>query len=187
VNIVIIDGVEILWNGITRDQLKHLSYEKMLPDSIIAEKFGVSVSKVRYKKKKFNLSRVVVYREKFEEENSSMFDELNKRAKEWFMTTENLDPVAKAIAGFIFRNNGMTEDFHVKYCIPDMDMKKLNICMVNRIAGLLTYAMNDDWHKLRMMLGYCNMFTSGWNPAEPETEEIEKMYEIEMSKTLRKL
>jgi DNA-binding Lrp family transcriptional regulator len=182
---MIIDGVEIIWDGITRDQLKHLSYEKMLPDSIIAEKFGVSVSKVRYKRKKFNLSSAVVCREKFEEENAGIFDELNKRAKEWFMTTENLDPTAKAIACFIFRNNGVIEDFHVKYGIPNTDMKELNICMVNRIAGLLTYAMNGDWHKLRMLLGYCNMFTSGWNPAEPETEELEIIYE--MGKALRSL
>ncbi|MCL2202946.1 MAG: hypothetical protein FWB88_03275 [Defluviitaleaceae bacterium] len=182
---MIINGTKISWDEITRDQLKHLSYEQLLPDSVIAENFGISVSKVRYKKKKFNLSSAVVYREKFEEENAIIFDELNKRAKEWFMDAENLDSAAKALTGFIFRNNGITEDFHVKYSIPDTDMKELNICMVNRIAGLITYAINGDWNKLRMVLAYCNMFTSGWYPAEPETEEIEKIYELQMSKYLR--
>lgn len=184
---MIINGVKVLWDEVTRDQLKHLSYEKLLPDSVIACEFGVTVSKVRYKREKFNLSAEAIYREKFEEENAKIFDELNIRAKEWFMDTESLDSMAKALTGFIFRNNGIIENFHVKYGIPDTDMKELNICMVNRIAGLLTYAMNGEWHKLRMMLGYCNMFTSGWNIAEPDTEEIEKIYELEMSKNLRSL
>jgi len=101
------------------------------------------------------------------------------------MNAENLDSTAKAIAGYVFRNNGVTENFHVKYEIPDTDMKALNICMVNRIAGILKYATSGDWYKLRMMLAYCNMFTTIWNPAEPDTEEIEKIYELEMEKLLR--
>ncbi|MCL2358098.1 MAG: hypothetical protein FWC70_13260 [Defluviitaleaceae bacterium] len=182
-----IDDVNVLWNEITRDQLKHLSYEQLLPDSAIAQKFGISVSKVRYKRKKFNLSAKTVCIEKFADENSEIYREINKQAKEWFTDAENLDSTARAIAGYVFRNNGVTENFHAKYKIPDEDMKMLNICIVNRIAGLLKYAASEDWNKLRKVLAYCNMFTTGWNPAEPDTEEFEKIYALEMEKVSRNL
>ena len=57
---MIIDGFDVCWDEITRDQLKHLSYEKDLSDSAVAQLFGISASKVRNKRKKFNLSDNIV-------------------------------------------------------------------------------------------------------------------------------
>ena len=51
---MIINAKEVDWEKISRDQLKHLIIDEELSDSSIAQAFGVTVSKVRYKKRNIN-------------------------------------------------------------------------------------------------------------------------------------
>lgn len=73
------------WEAITKDTLKRLSYDEGLPDSIIAERYGVTVGQVRYKRKKFGLSMRDKIMEKmfddFAAGKGELFKQLNSRQK----------------------------------------------------------------------------------------------------------
>ena len=174
---MLINGEEVRWDNITREQLKHLVSEENLSDKAIAQSFGITVSKVRYKRKKFRITMTDLFYDKFESEDEQLFSMLNQKSQDWFLDGANIDLLSKAITNYIFRN-GPVEDLHAKKDITQADMKTLNIFMVNRIAGLLTYAVNGQWMKLRMALAYCSLGTSEWYPAEPSTEDIEKAFSL---------
>ena len=73
------------WEAITKDTLKRLSYDEGLPDSIIAERYGVTVGQVRYKRKMFGLSMRDKIMEKmfddFAAGKGELFKQLNSRQK----------------------------------------------------------------------------------------------------------
>ena len=48
--------------------------------------------------------------------------------------------------------------------------------MVNRIAGLLKLANDDEWLKIRLMLSYFKLFGQDWDKPEYDTEDIEQIY-----------
>jgi len=48
--------MDLSWNDITEEELKHLYYDKDLSDSQIADLFGVTISKVAYRRNKFGIS-----------------------------------------------------------------------------------------------------------------------------------
>jgi len=48
--------MKLSWNNITEKELKHLYYDTDLTDKQIAEIFGISKSKVAYKRKKLGIS-----------------------------------------------------------------------------------------------------------------------------------
>lgn len=48
--------MELLWNDITEEELKHLYYDESLSDNEIAALFGVTKGKVTYKRNKFGIS-----------------------------------------------------------------------------------------------------------------------------------
>jgi|LSQX01.1.fsa_nt_gb DNA-directed RNA polymerase specialized sigma subunit len=49
-------NMKLSWNNITEKELKHLYYDTDLTDKQIAEIFGISKSKVAYKRKKLGIS-----------------------------------------------------------------------------------------------------------------------------------
>jgi len=176
-NTMLINGTKVTWDTITRDQLKYLSSNMNLPDSAIAQEFDITISRVRHKRKKFKLTMMDLIHEKFENEDERLFNLLNESTQDWFLDNTNIDLLSKAITKYIFRD-GPIEDLHAKKGITQEDMKELNIFMVNRIAGLLKYAMDGRWTKLMLALSVFSMGTSEWYPAEPATEEIEIAYKL---------
>jgi hypothetical protein len=50
------------------------------------------------------------------------------------------------------------------------DMKILNKHMVNRIAGLLLAAKEDNWGSIQRGLTFHGLCTSGWDAADPDRE-----------------
>ena len=176
-----INSNTVSWKDITREQLKYLLVDKDMSTSSIAEMFNVSVSQVKYKRDKFKLKQTDVIFERMALENKSVFDILDESSKEWFMDPQNIDSIAKAITLYAFRN-GPIEDVH-RSCkdLTDEKMKEINIYMVNHIAGLLTYAFAGNWTKLRTILGYVNQWGNAWEPAKPETDKLDKLFNIACS------
>lgn len=48
--------MEYQWDRVTEEELKHLYYEEGKTDREIAERFGVSMGKVAYKRRKYGIS-----------------------------------------------------------------------------------------------------------------------------------
>lgn len=173
---MVINGKEVTWNEISREQLMYLIIDKELSNASIAKAFGVSMYKVRYKKSKFKLTVADRLWEEFARGNGELIDALNEDVKSWFLDYKNVDTLSKSIANYIFRS-GPIENLHGNsQLVSDKSMKAINIYMINRIAGLLTYALNGNWLKLRLLTDYFNMGTTQWYPAEPELDEIEKVF-----------
>ena len=145
--------MDLSWNDITEEELKHLYYDNDLSDGQIADLFGVTKSKVAYRRNIFGISfRNKIYQE-FVEQNSELFEKLNSDSKARLLQRENIDAVSKAITHFIFRN-GPVEDVHANNQLSENDMKTLNKYMVNRIAGILTAIADNNWLQLELILSY---------------------------------
>jgi len=164
--------MNFMWNELTKEELKHLYYNEGLSDRQIADLFGVPKSKVTYKRKKFGISNWKKVYQKYVEEHSELFEELNSSSKERLLKRDNIDILSKAITHYIFRN-GPIEDMHAGGQLSENDMKTLNKYMVNRIAGLLTTIADNNWLNLELLLSYYGLFGTEWDKAEPDTYEID--------------
>lgn len=163
--------MDLSWNNITEEELKHLYYDEELTDKEIADMYGVAIGKVTYKRRKFGITvRNMIYQE-FMNQNSELSKELNYSSKERLLKRENIDSISKAITHFIFRN-GPVEDMHANNQLSEKDMKTLNKYMVNRIAGLLTAIADNNWLQLELLLSCYRLFGSEWDKAEPDMKEI---------------
>ena len=70
-------NMEYQWDTVTEEELKHLYYEEEMTDREIAERFGVSMGKVAYKRRKYGISVKNMVYQQFMDENSELFAQLN--------------------------------------------------------------------------------------------------------------
>ena len=77
---------------------------------------------------------------------------------------------------YAFRN-GPVEDMHANGQLSQQDMKTLNKYMVNRIAGLLSAAMDGSWLQLEQLFSYYRFFGGDWDAAEPDMGEMKLLME----------
>lgn len=167
--------MNLSWGSITEEELKHLYYDKELSDRQIADLYQVSKGKVTYKRNKFGISiRNGIY-EEFTQQHSEVFQELNGNAKKRLLKKENIDSISKAMTHYIFRN-GPVEEMHANQQLSEEDMKKLNKYMVNRIAGVLTKIVDENWLQLEMLLHYYRYYGGKWDNAEPDMDEIDLLF-----------
>lgn len=159
------------WQEITAETLKRLSYEEGMPDSLIAEKYGVTKAQVRYKRNKFGISFKNKMYEEFALQNGEIFEQLNRDSKERLLKQENIDGIAKALTHYAFRN-GPVEDMHADGKLSQEDMKILNKYMVNRLAGILVAIQEGRWLQLELLYAYLQSYGADWDKAEPDLEDL---------------
>ena len=168
--------MEYQWDRVTEEELKHLYYEEEMTDREIAERFGVSMGKVAYKRRKYGISVKNMVYQQFMDENSELFAQLNENSRERLLRRENIDAISKAVTHYTFRN-GPVEDMHANGQLSQQDMKTLNKYMVNRIAGLLSAAMDGSWLQLEQLFSYYRFFGGDWDAAEPDMGEMKLLME----------
>lgn len=128
--------MEYQWDRVTEEELKHLYYEEGKTDREIAERFGVSMGKVVYKRRKYGISIKNMIYQQFMDENPELFAQLNENSRERLLRRENIDAISKAVTHYAFRN-GPVEDMHANGQLSQQDMKTLNKYMVNRIRAVV--------------------------------------------------
>lgn len=170
-------GVHLNWDDITKEQLEKLFIEENIPNSLIADLYDVSKERVRYKRKKWNIS---IYSAKYlykrySEENSTLFTMLNQNSKERLLKEENIDFISKALTHYVFRN-GPVEDMHAEGKLTQEDMKTLNKYMVNRIAGLVKLMQRGEWLKIELLCNALRYFGTEWDKVESDTKEIDFIF-----------
>lgn len=171
------NGEKLDWDKVTKEELAELY--KHYPDSTIAELYGISQSRVKSKRKKWNIKLADGIIEDFfdKEENKELLKNLNKTSKERLLKKENINTIAIALTHYIFRN-GPVEDMHSEGKLSQRDMKTLNKFMVNRIAGLLETMHKEEWLKLELLLNVYSMYGLSWDKPEADTNEINEIYRI---------
>jgi len=167
--------MELSWQKITEEELCNLFYDKKLTDEQIADLYGVTKSKVTYKRNKLGISIKNQIYSKFMEKNSEIFEKLNSNSKERLLKQGNIEIVSRAITHFVFRN-GPVEDIHANGQLSENDMKTLNKYMVNRIAGLLKTMAENNWLQLELLLHYYKDYGSGWDKVETDVDEIDNVF-----------
>lgn len=170
-------GVHLNWDDITKEQLEKLFIEENIPNSLIADLYGVSKDRVRSKRRKWNIS---IYSAKYlykrySEENSTLFTMLNQNSKERLLKEENIDFISKALTHYVFRN-GPVEDMHAAGKLTQEDMKTLNKYMVNRIAGLVKLMQEGEWLKIELLCNALRYFGTEWDKVESDTKEIDFIF-----------
>lgn len=69
------------WNKITKEKLRYLFLDKKLSDKQIAELYGVTASKVRYKRGKFGISIYYNSSKNNSKESEDMFSIIDRLRK----------------------------------------------------------------------------------------------------------
>lgn len=160
------------WEKITEEELRKL-FQQNKPDSYIADLYGVSIGKVRYKRRKYGINFKNAFFEELKNPASDKFQMLNQQVKEQLFIKENIDLFAKAITQFAFRN-GPIEDMHTNGQLSQNDMKILNKYMVNRLAGLLEKCFDGQWMQIQALFDYYNRYYgTNWDKAEPDVSEFD--------------
>lgn len=174
-------GVHLNWEEISQEQLEKLFIDEHIPNSVIANLYGVSSDSVRSKRRKWNISQnsAKYLYARYKDKNSSLFAILNTNSKERLWQEENIDYLAKAFTHYIFRN-GPVEDMHVEGKFGEKDMMILNKYMVNKIAGLLKLAMDGEWLKIELLCNTLRYFGTKWDKAELDTKDIEMIFKNQM-------
>ena len=144
---------------------------------MIADLYDVDANKVRYKRSKWDISiySSEYFYKLFKDDNQDVFDMLDKESFDILKNKDNIDWISIALTHYLFRN-GPVEDMHADGKLSQDDMKILNKYMVNRIAGLLKLANDNEWLKIRLMLSYFKLFGQDWDKPEYDTEDIEQIY-----------
>lgn len=167
-----LNGEKLEWDNITKEQLKEL-FKENCSDTMIAELYGVTKSKVQYKRTKWDITIKNFAMEEMKQ--TDLFQQLNESSKDRLLDKDNMDILAKAITHYIFRN-GPIEDMHSENKFSQKDMKTLNKYMVDHIATLLTCIYNQDWLKLEMLLAFYSAYGQDWDVAEPDFQELDFIY-----------
>ena len=177
------NGIKLDWDNISKEQLENLFINENLPNIFIAELYDVNPNKVRNKRNKWdikiNSSKYIM--KKFQNENSDLFEILNKASKERIIKKENIDIISKALTHYIFRN-GPVEDMHANKQLSQNDMKTLNKYMVNKLAGILSLALNGEWFKLEVLLNFLSLYGRDWDKAEIDTKDIDMIFDNSIQK-----
>lgn len=170
-------GIKLDWDTITKEQLSHLFIDEGIINSMIADLYDVDANKVRYKRSKWDISiySSEYFYKLFKDDNKDIFDMLDKESFDILKNKDNIDWISIALTHYLFRN-GPVEDMHADGKLSQDDMKILNKYMVNRIAGLLKLANDNEWLKIRLMLSYFKLFGQDWDKPEYDTEDIEQIY-----------
>lgn len=174
-------GIKLDFAEITKEQLENLFYKEGIRNSEIADLYNVTYDKVRKTRSKLGITAYTIkYQyETSKRNNSTLFNTLNKTAKENLMKEENIDWIAKSLTHYLFRN-GPVEDMHADKKLSQNDMKVLNKYMVNRIAGLLKLIEEGEWLKIGLMLETLSCYGREWDKAEYDTKEIETIFNYEL-------
>lgn len=159
---------------LTEKKLRELFCDEGLSDSQIAEKYGMKISQVRYKRNKYGIKLKSNTIEEFLINNKNGIDILNNHAKNILQQPEKMDQISKALTRYIFRD-GPVEDIHSEGKLSQEDMKTLNKFMVNKIAGIIKVMSEGQWAKLASLIDSYEK-TDEWDLAEPDTTEIEKVF-----------
>jgi hypothetical protein len=167
-------GKKLDFDQINCDDLKQLFYDEKISDTRISELFGVTPSKVRYKRNKFKITlRSLILNDALKSKNI-----WNDEAKNRLMKIDKVDAISKALTHFAFRN-GPIEDMHAGGQLTQSNMKTLNKFMVNRLAYVISLIISDRWLELEFLIESYRLYGVDWDKAEPDDGgniEIIKMY-----------
>lgn len=164
------------WKSIDKMELKYLYYEQNLSDRAIAELYGVTKNQVRYKRSKYGISIRHKIIDDFISYDNELFKDLSNNSKNRLLKSEYIDSVSKSLTHHIFRN-GPVEDMHASGQLSEEDMKTLNKYMVNRLAGILLAVYENKWLQLELLHEFLKGFGDQWDPAEPDMEDLDLIWE----------
>ena len=165
------------WKDITKEQLAHLFLEQGLSDAVIAQFFDVTKAEVTEKRKAFGLVSEKSGYELMAEKCPEQYKQINQTSKENLLKPDNFSQLSKVLTHYLFRN-GPVEEMYAEGKLSDEEMKLINQFMVNRICGLLQIASEEKWLKLELLAQEYRFCGSDWDEAEPDIEEIEKIFEF---------
>jgi hypothetical protein len=163
------------WDAISPQKLRDLN--EKFSDKRIAEMYGVSVGKVRYKRKKFGITLKNRIWENIRSQDTATMQPFNDFARNALFENRDIDMLAKAVTQYAFRS-GVVEDMHGDGKLSDADMKELNIFFSNRIAGILVKAFAGEWLQILLLFDFYKMLSADWDKVEPDVKEFDMLFEV---------
>ncbi|QWU15334.1 hypothetical protein SAMN04487895_11973 [Paenibacillus sophorae] len=161
------NGEVLNFNQLTLNELKQLHWNEGRFDWEIAELFNISKSKVQQKRRKMGITRKEMIIEDLINNKDEDYHELNQKAFERIMTTENIDVISKALTNFAFRS-GPVEDIHSNNQLTQKDMKTLNKFIVNRLSYVIKLIIESRGIELEYLIRSNALFNTGWDAAEED-------------------
>lgn len=104
-------GQTLLIDELTPEDLKFMFINEGKSDYQISQLFGVSESKITYRRRKYGITIRNSILDEYLLVQSEAAKEMNNKTKEELLVNDNINMIAKAITHFAFRN-GPVEDMH---------------------------------------------------------------------------
>ncbi|MDD4796769.1 MAG: hypothetical protein PHO66_03260 [Eubacteriales bacterium] len=165
------EGTLSPWESLTKAELRKLYSNPAVFDTDVARLFDISVSKVRYRRKKYGLDRQHIgFLKFFGDAKNPQLRQLQQGAKDRLFG--DIDQLAIGLAHYFFRN-GPVEDMHANGQLSDDDIKTLNKYIVDRIARALLLATESRWLELEVLLAFYMEYGAGGDKPDRDLSEID--------------
>lgn len=167
------NGTLFPFDEITREQLTELWVREHLPDSMIADLFGVPKSRVTKRRHAFELKMFGGGAQYLEEH----IEQRNALAKTALTSPGLRNRLAIGLTHYVFRN-GPVEDMHADGKLDQEDMKTLNKFMADRIVSLLYLAEEGRWEDLYRLLNFCMLYGLDWDEPQIDLSDLEILKQL---------
>jgi hypothetical protein len=160
--------------------LRTMFVEERISDSLIADLFGVSRSRVTYLRRKHGFTARRAAIDQCLSGRTVKARAMNREAKGRILTSSSVSTISKAVTHFAFRN-GPVEDMHANGQLSQDDMKTLNKFMVNRLAYVFSLIAEERWLEFEWLVWSTDRyFGADWDDAQPDNGGSRELLEMEL-------
>ena len=163
------------WKDVERRALEDMYYVRQMSDREIAEEFGVSKERVKYRRKKFNVTFQGKMLKHFADNNEEVLRRLDEGAKGRLAALKDTDMLAALLGVYVLRN-GPLGKLYEEGRLTREELKAAEDFTAGKLAGVLDAVEKKEWLKLELLYNYYidNMHTL--QPAVPDREELEIVF-----------
>ena len=163
------------WKDVERRALEDMYYVRQMSDREIAEEFGVSKERVKYRRKKFNVTFQGKMLKHFADNNEEILKRLDEGAKGRLASLKDTDMPAALLGVYVLRN-GPVGRLYEEGRITREELKAAEAFASGRLAGILDAAEKKEWFKLELLYDYYCENTQCLEPAVPDRDELEIVF-----------
>ena len=163
------------WKDVERRALEDMFYVRQMSDRQIADQFGVSKERVKYRRKKFNVTFQGKMLKQFADNNKDVMRELDEDAKGRLADLEDTDVLA-AMLGVYVMGSGPLYRLYEEGRLTREELKAAEDHVSGRLAGILDAIEKKEWFKLELLHDHYRKNMRCLEPAVPDRDELEIVF-----------
>jgi len=163
------------WKDVERRALEDMYYVRQMSDREIADEFGISKERVKYRRKKFNVTFQGKMLKQFADNNEAVLRQLDEDAKGRMSDIGDTDALASML-GVYALHSGPLGRMYEEGRITQEEFRAVEKFVSGRLAGLLDAAEKKEWFKLELLYDHYRENMQFLEPAVPDRDELEIVF-----------